>query len=373
MKHSIVILITVSVFAACSSKKDPKKNNPAVANRNMPVTVEGYVVKTSTVNNNIEVAGNLMPFESTELHPEVSGRVILLNIKEGGFAKKGTLLVKLFDGDLQAQLKKLQVQLSISEKTVQRQAELLKISGISQQEFDLSGLDVNNIRADMDVIRTDIRKTEIQAPFDGRLGLRNISLGAYVTPLTIVTTIQQVEQLKLEFTIPEKYSGNVSVGQTVKFTTEGSDKVHSSKIIAREASVTANNRSLRIRAVVTGKDTDDLIPGAFAKVMLDLGKDDKAIMIPSQAIIPGSRNKQLILYKEGLAKFTVIETGIRDSSKVQVTSGGITAGDTIVITGILTVKPGSKINISRVTSGETPSILANDTLAKTQSNRLGSE
>ncbi|MEJ7738171.1 MAG: efflux RND transporter periplasmic adaptor subunit [Chitinophagaceae bacterium] len=365
--RSITLLVSaiLSLIAACSSKKEPAKDTQA-ARRNMPSIVEGYVLKTSVLSNNIEVPGNLLPFESTELHPEVSGRVVLLNVKEGSYVKKGTLLVKLFDGDLQAQLKKLQVQLSISEKTVQRQGELIKISGISQQEYDLSGLDVNNIKADIDVIRTDIRKTEIRAPFDGKLGLRTISLGAYITPVTIVTTIQQVSQLKLEFTVPEKYTSNISTGQSVSFTTEGNNNRFSAKIIATEATVTEDNRSLRIRAAVTGKDKN-LIPGAFAKVILDFGKDNNALLIPSQAIIPGARNKQVIRYKGGMARFAVVGTGIRDSSMVQITSG-LEAGDTIVITGILAVKPDTKITLSKLSNDEKKQISDNTTLPDTVKN-----
>lgn len=351
MKKKILYsAITVIFLAACSSKKDPAKNNPRAAAKNMTSAVEGFITRQSTISNNIEVPGNLMPYEFTELHPEVSGRLVQLNIKEGSNVAKGTLLTKIFDGDLQAQLKKLQVQLSISEKTVQRQGELLKISGISQQEYDLSGLDVNNIRADIDVIQTEIRKTEIRAPFSGRLGLRNISLGAYITPLTVVTTIQQVEQLKLEFTIPEKYTSELSTGQMVTFSIEGNKKKHTAKVIATEATVAENNRSLRLRAVVTSKERN-LIPGAFAKVTLNFGEDNEALMIPSQAIIPGSRNKQVVLYKSGLAKFTIVGTGLRDSSRVQITSG-INAGDTIITTGILSIKPDAKIKISRISNAQ---------------------
>ncbi len=166
MKKAIaILLLPLLIFESCGSKKDPlKADTPASGSaRNMPITSEGYVVKVSTVSNSIEIPGNLMPYESTELRPEVSGRVVLLNVKEGSNVSKGTLLVKLFDGDLQAQLKKLQVQLSISQKTMQRQGELLKISGISQQEYDLSGVEVNNLTADMDLIRTSIQKTDIHA------------------------------------------------------------------------------------------------------------------------------------------------------------------------------------------------------------------
>jgi len=350
MKNAIAILVLpLLILTGCDSKQNTKISATAPASpKNTSITSEGYLVKISTVSNSIEVPGNLMPFESTELHPEVSGRVVILNVKEGSNVPQGLLLVKLFDGDLQAQLKKLQVQSSISQKTLQRQGELLKISGISQQEYDLSGLEVNNLKADMDVIQTAIQKTEIHAPFNGRLGLRSISMGAYVTPQTVIATIQQVNKLKLEFTIPEKYTSNVSVGQPVNFTVEGNNKRYAASVIATESAVAENNRSLRIRAAVTVKDPK-LVPGAFAKVLMDFGKDDKALLIPSQAIIPGARNKQVILFKNGVARFVVVGTGVRDSSQVQITSG-LSAGDTVVTTGLLSIKPEGKLTISRVSN-----------------------
>ena len=353
MKKTIpFLLILLTLFSSCSSKKEGKKQPPGGGgnNRNAPVNVEGYIIKASTISNAIEVPGNILPFESTELHPEVAGRVVSLNINEGQNVQKGMLLVKLFDGDLQAQLKKLQVQLGISQKTFQRQGELVKISGISQQEYDLSSLDVSNIRADIDVIRTGIAKTEIRAPFNGRLGLRNISVGAYVTTATVVAMIQQVNQLKLQFTVPEKYTRNISQIKDITFTTEGYSHKFAAKILATEATVTENNRSLAIKAVITSKDAK-LFPGAFAKVLFDFGKDDSALMVPSQAIIPGVRNKQVILYHQGKPKFVVVGTGVRDSSQVQITNG-VAAGDTVLITGLLAIKPESKIKLAKIASAK---------------------
>jgi membrane fusion protein (multidrug efflux system) len=205
----------------------------------------------------------------------------------------------------------------------------------------------------MDVIQTAIRKTEIRAPFSGRLGLRSISMGAYVTPQTVIAAIQQVEKLKLEFTIPEKYTSNVKVGQKVTFTTESIDKKYTASIIATEAAVTETNRSLRIRAVVTAKDPK-LIPGSFAKVAMDFGSDNDALLIPSQAVIPGARNKQVIVYRNGVAKFTIVGTGVRDSSQVQITSG-LVAGDTVVTTGLLSIKPEGKVKISRISNAQNAS------------------
>jgi membrane fusion protein (multidrug efflux system) len=348
--NCIFILIFLVSILACSSKKEPEKQGGAAGagqrNRNMPVSVEGYIVNASTVSESIEVPGNILPFESTELHPEVSGRVVSMNIKEGSYVRKGTVLVKLFDGDLQAQLKKLEVQLSIAEKTVQRFGELLKIQGISQQEYDLSTLEANNIRADIDIIKTDIGRTAIRAPFNGRIGLKNISLGAYVTPQTIVATIQQVDDLKLEFTVPEQYTSRIRPGQVVSFTVQGSNKRIQANVMATEGAVLEESRSLKVRSVVRGKDPN-LIPGAFAKVLLDFGQDNNALLIPSQAVIPGARDKQVVLFKNGKASFAVVSTGVRDSSMVQITEG-IHAGDTIITTGLLAVKPNSPVRIARI-------------------------
>lgn len=345
----LIAILPVLFFAGCSSKKENNNTTPAAGadkNKNMPVKVQGYVIASKTIGNIIEVPGSIIAFEGTELHPEVSGRVTTLNVKEGTTVSKGTLLVKLFDGDLQAQLKKLQVQLAIKEKTEQRQAELLKINGISQQEYDLSALDVSNIKADIELIQTSIAKTEIRAPFTGKLGLRNISIGAYITPQTIITTIREVENLKLEFSVPEKYSSKIKTGMPVQFMLEGVTKIFNARVIASESSVTEDNRSLKVRAAISNKDPL-LSPGVFTKVSIDFGVENNAMMIPSQAVIPQARYKNIILYKGGVAKFAIVQTGYRDSSLVQIINGA-TIGDTVIITGLLTLKPDATVELSSV-------------------------
>ena len=336
-------------MSACKSDDKKKIAPPAAGTSSRPaqvIKVEAFVLKPGTVSEKLEVPGTLMPYEATELRPEVSGRVTQLNLREGQQVGKGTLLVKLYDDDLQAQLKKLQVQLNIYEQTASRQAELLKIDGISKQEYDLSVLQVNNIKADMELIRTSIEKTEIRAPFSGRLGLRNVSIGAYVTPATLITNIRQENELKLEFTVPEKYSSRIRSGSMVKFTIEGLDKTIPAKVLATEEAVMEDSRSLRIRAVVQGK-APQLIPGAFAKVQLDFGKDNNARLIPTQAVIPQARFKKVIVYRGGTAVFETVTTGVRDSTYVQIIEG-LKAGDTVVTTGLLSIKPEAKIAISKI-------------------------
>lgn len=336
---SIIIFVT-----ACESKKstmpvrDPRKSGPLM--------VEGFVVEQHSISETVEVPGSLLPFEETQIKAEVSGRIVKLNIEEGSSVKKGDLMVKLFDQDLQAQLRKLTVQLQIARKTVERQRELLAISGISQQEFDLSALAVDNLRADIETIKIAISKTEIRAPYDGTIGLRNISLGSYISPAEVVTSIRQVNQLKLEFSIPEKYAKNVSKGYLIQFRVDGGENSHRATVIATEGSVDQSTRTLKIKALVNSADRE-LVPGTFAKVNLQLGKNEAALLVPTQSIIPQARNKQIIVFRKDSALFSTVETGIRDSVYIQVTRG-LKVGDTIVTTGLMAVRPNAKIKITKV-------------------------
>lgn len=308
--------------------------------------VIGYIVKTGTVSEPLQLAGSLLPLEETEIHTEVSGRVVGLYINEGASVNKGTLLVKLFDGDLQAQLKKLEVQFQIAQKTEERNNELLKLNGISQQDYDLSFLQVSNIKADIELMKTNISKTEIRAPFNGKIGFRNISTGAYLTPATVITTIRQVNQLKLQFSVPEKYTSKIKLGQLISFSTAGSAKKFIAKVYATESTVSETTRGMNVRCLVQQGDAS-LVAGAFAKVDMDFAKNDNAILVPSQAILPQARGKKLILYKDGIAKFVDVQTGIRDSANIEIING-VTPGDTIVTTGLLGLRPDAKIKLSKV-------------------------
>ena len=351
-KHIVsagIIALSLVVLASCKEEQkkiQPPSNQQGGRQASMPIQAEGFIVKTRPMSEDLEVPGSLLPFEETAIMPEISGRVVVLNIREGNFVGAGVVLAKLFDGDLQAELQKLKVQLEIAEKTVERYKELLKIQGISQQEYDLAQLQVNNLKADMDIVRVSISKTEIRAPYAGRLGLRNVSLGAYVIPSNVITTIRKVDQLKLEFSVPEKYSNMMTPGSQVRFGLEGEKNKFTAKVLATEASIEANTRTLKVRAVVNGKSAN-LVPGSFAKVNLQMGREAQSLVIPTQAVIPQARNKRVILYNGGTAKFQIVTTGIRDSAFVQITEG-LSAGDTIVTTGLLAIRPDSKVILTKV-------------------------
>ncbi len=344
MKKIITPLLLILLLASCGMKKE--QTQMVGQTKAGPLKIEALIVTSSSLSNKIEVAGNILPFELTEIRSEISGRVTQLNFKEGTNIKSSSLLVKLFDGDLQAQLKKLNVQLQIAEKTEERQRELLKISGISQQDYDLSLLQVNNIKADIELTQVNISKTEILAPYSGRIGLRNISLGAYLTPSNLITTLSQVDKKKITFSVPEKYSSEIKQGTKINFGIEGTDKKYTATILASESVIESNTRNLKILATINDPD-QKLTPGTFAKVSLELGKNEHAVLVPTQAIIPSARSKQLILYRDGNPEFVNVTTGARGVETVEVTTG-IKAGDTVVTTGLLFIRKDSKLKITKI-------------------------
>lgn len=344
MKKISILAVLLTALISCSEKKTTKKTTDST--KSGPLSVDVRVVLRDTVAESIEVAGNILPYELTEIRPEISGRVISLNFKEGSTVQKSTLLVKLFDGDLQAQLKKLQVQQQIAEKTEERQRELLKINGISQQDYDLSLLQLNNIKADIELLKVNISKTEIKAPYTGRIGLRNISLGAFVTPSNIITSISQVDQKKISFSIPEKYSNQIKSGMKVDFGIEGKEQDFTATVLASESVIEAQTRNLKILATINdGKN--ELVPGTFAKVSLTLGENTNAVSVPTQCIIPSARSKQVVLYKNGEPVFVNVTTGIRSVDNVQVTDG-VQPGDTVIVTGLLFIRKDSKLKLGKI-------------------------
>jgi membrane fusion protein (multidrug efflux system) len=343
-------LTAIVVLSACSStdKKTTTTTQSSAQGpgaKSPPMVVDYVVLKPTLINEKIEVPGNLMAFESTEIHPEISGRLVQLNITDGKFVGKGALLAKIYDGDLQAQLRKLQVQLDIAKVNEDRSAQLLKIQGISKSDYDASLLNVNNIKADMEIIRSNLTKTDIRAPFSGKLGLKNVSPGAFVTPTTVLTTISQVDKLKLQFSIPEKYGAEIKKGQLVSFTVNGSLKTFAAAVMATETSIEEDTRNLTVRAAVTNPD-HALIPGSFANVQLILGNNPNALMIPNGAVIPQGRKKQVYVFKAEKAVQTDITTGVRDSANIQVLTG-LLPGDTVITSGLLFLRPGADVKVSK--------------------------
>lgn len=340
------LLLPLLVILSCKSEKKQENAAPTAARTGFNVAaVEGFIVKPTPLTESVTASGTLIPGEETELHSEATGRVVNINLPEGRNVRKGELLVKVFDEDLRTQLQKLETQLKQAEITEQRLGDLLKVKGVSQQEYDLAALQVQTLKSEIELVRINIGKTELRAPYDGVIGLRKISPGAYVTPATAIATIRASAALKLDFSIPEKYSSLLRPGQTVTFTVGGSPTTYTATVQATEQSIAAETRNLQVRALV--RDGRGLLPGAFAEVNLSLGNKMQALMIPNQAVIPQARNKQVIVSNNGKANFTIVKTGVRQAGMIEITDG-IQAGDTIAVTGMLFLRPDAPLTFSKI-------------------------
>jgi membrane fusion protein (multidrug efflux system) len=336
----LFLLAIIMVSCGGKSTKDNKKDK-----NTGPVSIDVSVAKLSIYANEIEANGTVMASEFVELKPEVAGRITYLNIKEGMSVQEGTLLVKLNDEDLQAQLKKFKAQLQLAKNNESRLKIVLKAEGLNQADYDVALQQVNNLEADLEFTQALINKTEIRAPFTGVIGLRNVSKGAFVSQQSILATIQQVQSLKLDFVLPEIYASTVYQGKKVSIINDLGKKFEA-VISGVEPQVNTATRNLKIRALISA-NTKALSPGAFVRVVFNEGESKPRLFVPSNCIIPDTRFKKLAVVKNNAIVMTVVETGIRTGSDVELISG-IQAGDTFAVNGILFLKPGTDIKVRKV-------------------------
>jgi membrane fusion protein (multidrug efflux system) len=349
LKSVLIVIAVIAIFLAIKFifLQPEAGNAPKPGMASGPVNVTGFIIKPKTLDNKIYSSGTLVANEEVELHPEVSGKLIYLLNKEGIFVTKGTLLAKVNDAELQAQFKKLELQQKLAEEKEKRLKGLLEINGISQEEYDIAVHNRLSIAADKEFIQAQIAKTEVRAPFSGKLGLKQVSEGGFVSSSTILGTIQQTNPLKIDFSIPEKYAPVISVGDSVIFRIENNPNAFVGKVSAIEPRIDPSTRNLTVRAIYANT-VSNLIPGAFAKIEVISSRKQAAIMIPTEAIIPELKSKKVFISKDGKAFPVKVETGVRNDAYVEVLSG-LSPGDTVIQTGIMSVKPESPLKFMKIT------------------------
>ena len=349
MKGTRTLLVIVLVIAVLLAIKflfipSPKPAAPKQAGNAPGVVVNGIVLKSSTVTEQIYATGSVLANEEVELHPEVAGRLLQILFREGGQVKKGDLLVKINDADLQAQLHKNQLDRKLAEDRLHRNEKLLQMKGISQEEYDALQNSLESFNADRDVLTAQISKTEIRAPFNGTIGLKTVSEGSYVTPSTLIASLQQTDPVKIDFSIPEKYASLIKKGDEIVFTVGSSNKQFTGSIYAIEPKVDEITRTVQIRALCPNSKSE-ILPGAFARITLKLQQQNNALMIPTESIVPVLKGKQVFVYKNGIAEAKPVETGMRNDSTIQVING-LNENDTIITTGIISLRPGAAVKLA---------------------------
>jgi membrane fusion protein, multidrug efflux system len=344
-KTTLIIILVVLGLIAYKLLAPGKKQQPAGTGKpSGPARVSGLVLKGEIFAEKIAATGTVIANEEVELRPEASGKIIQMNLKEGSSVRKGELLVKINDADLVAQLEKQRSTLKLAEERNSRQQRLLDLKAISREEADISQNQVNAIRADISLIQAEVAKTEIRAPFDGKVGLRYVSPGSYVSPTSEVALIQDTDPVKIGFSIPEKYISRVHKGDRISFRVEGSDRSYTGEIYAIESKIDLQTRSVQIRATCPNRE-GLLYPGSFATVELELQKTENALLVPAETIMPDLKGQKVFVVRNGKAMEQKVETGTRTDARVLIREG-LREGDTLITTGIMQLKPNTPVKVS---------------------------
>ncbi len=341
---SAVIIIILVLLTIPKINFSESSNIASNSNLNSPVIVNAHIVKPEELGNSVITSGTVLANEEVELKSEVDGKITQIAFKEGSRVKEGDLLVKINDAELQAQLKREQFKQELLKDKEYRQKKLLEREAISQEEYDDALNQLNVSRSEVDVIKAQIEKTEIRAPFDGIVGLKNVSEGSFINSSTIIASLQNINPIKIDFSIPERYAASIKLGDKVNFKVIGKEEQDVAKVYAIEPKIDPVTRTLKIRAIYSNS-AGNILPGAFADVELVLDKIENALMIPSQALVPELKGQKVYLYKSGKIVSQKIETGIRTDVKVQATEG-LNPNDTLITSGILQVKDGIQVKIA---------------------------
>jgi membrane fusion protein (multidrug efflux system) len=347
LKHIVYTLLIVGLgtFIAYRIISNKNKNDDSKdkGGKNKTMTVSGIIVKTQTFDNNLSLSGSIEANEQVEIRSEISGIVEGIYFKEGSNVTKGQLLFKVNDIELRAQLAQAKTKEGLASENERRAKLLLEKEAISQEEYDVARADMKLAQTQIQLIQAQIAKTSVKAPFSGKIGLRSISPGTYITPSLLVAKLVNISQLKITFSIPEKYANQVKSNSNLSFTVAGSTEKYNAKIYAIEPEVQIETRTLQVRAVAENKD-GKLLPGTFANVELPLDIIKDAIVIPSEAIIPVQNGKKVLISNNGKAKEVMVETATRTDASILVLSG-LKSGDTLLTTGVMSLKEDDAVKV----------------------------
>ncbi|MFY0481305.1 efflux RND transporter periplasmic adaptor subunit [Flavobacterium sp. PLA-1-15] len=348
IKYIVYTLIIVGIgafiaYRISENSAGDEKNASKGGDKKQPIGVSGIVLQPQEFADNLSLSGSIEANEQIDLRSEVSGIVESINFKEGSSVTKGQILFKVNDTELRAQLAQVKTAQNLSSENERRAKLLLQKEAISQEEYDIASADFLSAKAQAQLIQAQLAKATVRAPFSGKIGLRYISQGAYVTPTTLIAKLVNTNQLKITFSIPEKYASQMKVNSTLTFTTAGSKEKFTAKIYAIEPEIEVATRTLKLRAIAQNPE-GKLFPGTFANVTLPLEKLSDALLVPTEALIPIQNGKKIFVSKNGQAKEIIVETGARTDKDILITSG-LKAGDTVLTSGVMTLKDGSPVKV----------------------------
>jgi membrane fusion protein (multidrug efflux system) len=340
----VIGYILYNKFYGASAKE--KKIEPATKGGkkpNKPVSVNVLLVKDTAFSNAIDITGTIDANEQVELRSETAGNITGIYFKEGTHVNKGQLLVRVYNQDQVASLKSVQVQIKLAEQNEYRNRILLQKEAVSKEEYETSLSSLNVFRSQADLIRAQIAKTEVRAPFSGIIGLRNISPGGYLSPSSSIATLVNMDPAKITFAVPEKYLSLIKTGSKIHFNIESSKENFIGTVYAIEPNLDITSRSITIRAR-SANPKGLLRAGSFAKINLTLEQVPKTIMVPTECVIPDIKTSKVFVVENGVATSRDVKTDVRTETKIQIIDG-LKAGDSLIVSGIIQLRPGIPLKV----------------------------
>lgn len=308
-----------------------------------PLPVEVFTVTPQHLAETLTSTGTVYADERVEVVSEVAGMVRSLAFEEGTAVAAGALLVQIDNRELRAEQERVVARLELAERRTRRQRQLYGDGLISDQDYDTAATEADALRAELRLIEVRIDKTQIRAPFAGMVGLRRLSEGAYVSPETLVTTLLDVDPVKLEFAVPERYAADFRPGKRVDFQVAGAGGVRRAMVYAVEPSVDPATRTVTVRATSPNPD-GALLPGAFADVSFAVRETDDALAVPSIAVLPELGGHRVYVLEDGAAASRPVETGLRTADRVEITDG-LAAGERVIVSGLQSLRPGMAVEV----------------------------
>ena len=335
---SVVAWIQGDAEAARADGGQSSSTALARGGRSRSLRVTTYRVQPARLAETVTSTGSLLADEGVELQAEINGKIVAINFREGSRVRRGDLLVKLNDADLRAAYARAKFRKELAVLRERRIAQLLKQGVARQEEYDTALNELNVQDAEIELTLAEIAKTEIRAPFDGIVGLRFVSEGAFVGAATRIATLQRLDELKVDFAIPEKYAARIKIGSPITFTIAGRDGRFKGEIYAFDPRIDTATRTVLIRARYPNPDRR-VLPGAFANVELVLDELLDAVLVPSVAVIAGLNEKNVFIVRDGKAVRRPIATGTRTATTVQVLAG-LSMGDVVITSGLQQMREG---------------------------------
>ena len=347
IKYLVYALLTIGIIGFIGYRITENKSENADSKdpkgKSKSISVNGIVATPQTFDNNLSLSGSIEANEQVEIRSEVSGIVEGIYFQEGSNVSKGQVLFKVNDLELRAQLRQTSTREGLASENERRAKLLLQKEAISQEEYDLARADLKSAQAQSQLIKAQIAKTSVRAPFSGRIGLRSISPGTYITPAILVAKLVNTGKLKITFSIPEKYASQVKTNTYITFKVAGSDDKYTAKVYAIEPEVAVATRTLQVRAIAENS-SGKLLPGTFADVELPLDIIKDAIVVPTEAVIPVQNGKKVFISSNGQAKEVMIETATRTDASILVLSG-LKPGDTVITSGVMSLKNETPVTV----------------------------